>query len=227
MKAKILFVMILAFATSAGVQAQTFKGGAGFLKVGYANHTGSALVLNEITPEGMTGFSNSFYGVGAEGYFRTGRAIIALEGSVGAQNRQSVGNKYGEAYAGTGHARFGWVILEGTQYWLYPSIGSGSAVLGITTYDKVNGENENLRNTLLYTPSLDIGLNGDFLTGKVTEGSNRFGGLLLGLRAGYHLSPKSNNWRDEDWNRVRNFPNYNNRGFYVSLTVGGGGFRRK
>ena len=97
----------------------------------------------------------------------------------------------------------------------------------MTTYTKTGGDARNRQNKYLYRPSFDIGLNADYLLSKSSASDRRFGGLLLGLQAGYHISQQSSSWRDNENNRLPNLPAYSNKGYYVTLAIGGGGFSRK
>ena len=98
----------------------------------------------------------------------------------------------------------------------------------MTTYTKTGSEKKDQQNSMIFRPSFDVGINADFLINKSTTKDQRFGGLLLGLRAGYHLSSPGNDWRnDSNWNQISNLPTYTNQGFYAMLTIGGGGFVKK
>ena len=192
-----------------------------------ANTTGAGTVLDQIAPTGVSGFSNQFYLLGGEGYYRTGNIILGLDGSVGAQTARSSGNSYGEGYTFYGHAKFGWVVKQGARYWVYPTVGLGSSTLGMTTYTKAGGDSQDRQNRTIFRPSLDVGLNADYLLSKARTTDQRFGGLLLGLRAGYHVSSQGNDWRNDTNDRLSNLPTYTNKGYYLTLTIGGGGFVKK
>ncbi len=209
------------------MQAQRIKGGAGFVKVGVVNTNGAGGVLNQIAPAGVAGFSDQFYLLGGEAYYRTGNIILALDGRFGAQTVRSSGNNYGEGFTAHGHAKFGWVVIQGSRCWIYPTVGLGSSGLGMTTYRMVGNDKQDRQNNLLARPSFDVGLNADFLLGKSRTTDQRFGGVMLGLRAGYHLSSRGNEWKDNEWNRLLDLPTYTNQGFYAMLTIGGGGFVKK
>lgn len=208
-------------------QAQRIKGGAGFIKVGGAVTSGAGTVLDQIAPAGVSNFTDQFYLLGGEGYYRTGNLILGLDGSVGAQTARSSGNSYGEGYTFYGHAKVGLVVNQGARYWIYPTVGLGSSTLGMTTYTKSGGETQDRLNRMIFRPSLDVGLNADWLLAKSRTTDQRFGGLLLGLRAGYHVSSAGNDWRTDGNNSLPNLPTYTNKGYYLMLTIGGGGFARK
>ena len=216
---------LLTWASTA--DAQRIKGGAGFVKVGIANAAGAGTVLNQIAPTGVFGFSDQFYLLGGEGYYRTGNLMLALDGHIGAQNVRSSGINYGEGFTYLGHAKVGLIVNQGARYWIYPTVGFGTAAVAMTTYTKTGSDAENRQNKYLYRPSFDISLNADYLLSKSRTTDQRFGGLLLGLRAGYHISQRSSSWRNDDNDRLLNLPAYTNKGYYVTLAIGGGRFRRK
>lgn len=225
---KILLLTILLLWTSVAA-AQRIKGGAGFVKVGITNAPGAGLVLDQIAPVGVSGFSDQFYVLGGEGYYRTGNIVLALDGHISAQNARSSGTNYGEGYTYFGHAKLGWIVGQGARYWVYPTVGFGTAALAMTTYTKTGNDAkaENRQNRYLYRPSFDIGLNADYLLSKSRTTDPRFGGVLLGLRAGYHISQQSSSWRNDANDRLAGLPSYGNRGYYVTLAIGGGGFVKK
>ncbi len=203
------------------------KGNTGFVKVGIANASGTGTVLNQIAPAGVTGFSDQFYLLGGEGYYRTGNLMLALYGHIGAQNVRSSGTTYGEGFNYIGHGKAGWVVGQGARYWIYPTVGFGTAALAMTTYTKTGNNAENRQNRCFYRPSFDVGLNDDWLLSKSSTTDRRFGGFLLGLRAGYHLSQESSSWRNDANDRLPNLPAYTNKGYYVTLAIGGGRFVKK
>ncbi|MPR31869.1 hypothetical protein [Salmonirosea aquatica] len=53
-----------------------------------------------------------------------------------------------------------------------------------------------------------------------------YGGLLLGIRTGYQLSPMSSAWRTSGEVTVTDHPRYATNGFYFTLTLGAGGFHK-
>ncbi len=221
-----LVLTVLTFGTLTA-NAQRIKGGAGSIKVGVANTTGAGAVLDQIALGGVSGFKDQFYLLGVEGYYRTGHIILGLDGSVGAQTALSSGDSYGEGNTFYGHAKFGWVVNQGARYWIYPTLGFGSSTLGISTYTKSGDDKQDRLNRMIFRPSVDVGLNADYLLSSFRKTDQRFGGLILGLRAGYHISSQGNDWRNDTDNSLSNLPMYTNKGFYFMLSIGGGGFVKR
>ena len=78
MKTSKFFVLVVLIIWGSTADAQRIKGGAGFVKVGIANAPGAGSILNQIAPAGVSGFSDQFYVLGGEGYYRTGPIVLAL-----------------------------------------------------------------------------------------------------------------------------------------------------
>ena len=97
----------------------------------------------------------------------------------------------------------------------------------MSTYTKTGSDAANGQNKYLYRPSFDVGLNADYLLSKSRTTDRRFGGVMLGLRAGYHISQESSGWRNDDNDQLSNLPAYTNKGYYVTLATGGGRFVKK
>jgi len=225
MKSKIALMMIAAFINSAS--AQRTIGGASFVKLGYICAPGSGSTFTKIAPRGISGFTNNYASFGAEGYFRTGNAIIAMEANMGMQGVYSSFNTYAEPFVGAGHVRFGWTITGDERYWVYPTIGAGASGMVLNTYNKVSEEDTDYDFLILLSPSLDLGINADFVLNKVNKESNMFGGFIVGIRAGYRMSYRNSHWKNEDWEDIYNMPSYHNNAFYVTFAIGGGWFAKR
>jgi hypothetical protein len=227
MKTRITILLLLMAIANFG-HAQKIKGFAGSLKLGYSGAPGSASTFSEIAPQSVDGFTNNYFAFGAEGYYRTGKFIIGLEGLWGAQGDYSFDDDHAEPFVGAGHARFGYIVNNNDRYWIYPSIGTGSSLSVLSTYNKTtDGETENTRNKVLISPSFDCGINADFIVNNVDPDRTKYGAFILGVRAGYRASFRHDNWLDGDGDKLRNLPSYGNNAFYVTLSIGGGWFMKK
>jgi hypothetical protein len=207
--------------------AQHIEGVAGFLKAGYMHAPSSGKIFNQVAPAGITGFDDNYFAFGAEAYYRKLKNIYTVEGTMGVQKRQAYSSTYAEPYNGAAHVKWGRVIAENDHYWLYPSIGAGASVLQLTTYDKIGGNEQNIQEKTLVSPSFDAGINADFLLGKINYKEGYYYGWILGIRAGYRASVSSNNWKDEQVVKPYDKPHYANNAFYVTITIGGGSFNIK
>ena len=225
MKKMILVLLILVVCIFNAI-AQT-KGIAVFLRGGYIYAHDAKNIFTQITPYEISGFTNNFALLGIEGYYRKNKWIIGLEGSMGAQKDYSKDKYQAEPYVGAGHVRFGHIIYEGRQYWVYPSFGTGASVTTLSVKEKLLNKTGKIMNLSLYSPSFDLCINGDLLPAKETKEQKRSGGLILGFRAGYRFSLESDNWKDDKGNKQNNMPPYRNNAFYVTLIAAGGYFVNK
>jgi hypothetical protein len=221
----LLLLLAMFFTLTAG--AQHTHGLAGNLRFGLSHLPNAGASLQSIAPEGISGFQNTFYGYGLEGYYRNGSRIFALDGFFGIQQPHSFRNDQSNAYTGGLHARMGLVLKESEQYWMYPSLGLGYETLALSTSRNLHQAEENNYTHLLYTPVIDVGLNADFLAAKKAPGQSVFGGQVIGLRLGYSFSPHSTRWPLLNWEKTVQAPPYQHRVYYLSLSVGVGAFTRK
>lgn len=225
MKTKIFLLAFTAFINAAN--AQRVIGGASFVKLGYICAPGSGSTFTKIAPRGISGFTNNYASFGAEGFFRASNAIIGLEANMGVQGVYSSFNAYSEPFVGAAHVKFGWVITGDERYWVYPTVGAGASGMVLNSYNKVSEEESDYDLLILLSPSLDLGINADFVLNKVNKESNMFGGFIVGIRAGYRMSYKNSHWRNEHWEDVFNMPSYHNNAFYVTFAIGGGWFAKR
>lgn len=226
MKKSVLYLLL--FATTINIANAQIKGGAGFFKTGYLFAPGSSAVLNKIISGSPTAITNNYMITGLEGYYRNGASIISFDGSAAQQAVYSLNTNYAkEPFITSAQIKLGHIIKENERYWLYPSVGVG--VAAIILYPNANGIKSstiNITPTLL-TPSIDIGINGDIFIERVHAGERKYGGTILGIRAGYRTSGRSNNWKDGHSNKLIDMPDYSNNCFYLSVGIGAGGFVRK
>lgn len=224
MKKSILSILVI---LASVVTASAQKGGAAFFKTGYSYAPGASKVFSKIGSEGTPNFTNNYLIIGLELYYRTNRYIITWEGYSQEQPAYSIGDHSAIPFLGATHFKFGRVIKETKRSWLYPSIGVGASVIDLADYNRLKNQPDNSINQMLITPSFDAGINKDFLVGKADHNEKRFGGSIVGLRAGYRTSFRGNGWVDGDWRKLNNMPSYSNNSFYFSVTIGAGGFVRK
>ena len=218
-----LMLMIAGF-----LQASPQTKGIGvFLRGGYTYAPDAENILAEIAPYDITGFTNNFFLMGLEGYYRHGKLIMGLEGTLGTQEKYSKDKYQAQAYVGAAHLRFGAIIHETNQAWFYPSFGAGTSVTTLSIDEKISGNSNQLMNLNLFTPSFDLGFNADVLTTKESKKQKKAGGLVIGFRTGYRFSPQSDNWKDDKGNKMTNYPSYHNNAFYVTLIAAGGYFINK
>ena len=223
-KTFIIFTLIIACFLE--VTAQT-KGIAFFLRGGYTYASDAKKILAEIAPYEITGFTNNFTLMGVEGYYRSDKWIIGVEGTLGTQGKYSQDNYQAQPYIGGAHLRLGSIIYEGKQTWLYPSFGAGTSVTTLSVDEKTSDKSGRIISLNLFSPSFDLGINADVLTTKESKKQEKAGGLIIGFRAGYRFSPESDNWKDDRGNKITNLPSYRNNAVYITLIAAGGYFINK
>jgi hypothetical protein len=60
----------------------------------------------------------------------------------------------------------------------------------------------------------------------MSHDQDNFGGLILGLRTGYRYSIYKDNWTSSVGNETLGLPGHANRGFYITLSIGGSRFQK-
>lgn len=216
-----LSILILMLAS--GTNAQFVQGIAAFVKSGYYT-LASASSLNKIAPAAYSNQSKNFFTVGAEGYYRWNKMLFGIDGNIAVQNGESAYTEGIKFSSGLASARFGYIISEEKDYWVYPSIAAGMAIIDMNIYDKKNDATQNLLTYINRNPSIDVGLNTDFILKKHSGTEEGFSSILAGIRAGYKFSIKNRTWRDFYGNRIDGMPTYNQNGFYITATIGCGAF---
>ena len=215
----------LSLAVSIPAFAQT-EGTAIFLKGGYMYAPGAENAFTRISSNGIKGFTNHFSLQGAEGIYRTDKAVLGFEISVGTQKAKTKEIHSLKPYIGAGHLRAGYILFERNEWWMYPSLGAGVSVHNLSvretlTEDKVS----KIDNLTSYSPSIDFGFNGELLTTKENGNQKNVGGLILGFRVGYRLSFGNTEWKNNDGATVLKNYSYKNDIFYAALIAGLGMFK--
>jgi hypothetical protein len=218
-------ILLCGLIVSVSSNAQT-KGTAVVLRGGYAHTRGAEELYTNLTGEAVTGFKDNFSLLGIEVYHRRNKWVTALEATAGAQKARPNGIYSLKPYNSAAHARLGYIVYEGKEWWLYPSAGIGASRISLSEREKILGKTSKIDDVHLNSPSFNFGLNLDFLTTKETKEQKRAGGLILGLRAGYRFSPKNSTWENSDG--VRQYEaGFRNNSYYATLVTGGGLFKSK
>lgn len=123
---------------------------------------------------------------------------------------------------GQGLVKVGYTLVHKESFVLYPTFGAGGGgtTLKVDTGPKYVEDPDLLLQpgTRLHTGYmlLKLGLDGDIFIGPKTSTS---GGLVLGLSAGYQLSPLVGRWEYDD-HSVQELGKYDPSGFYLRLRMG-------
>jgi hypothetical protein len=219
----IVFALLLIPLTNS---AQSIRGGAGFLFGGQSVWPGSANAVQQQSGSlGLTG-TNQYALFGAETYFRSNRWLFGINASalvnkpiavVGTQPRI-------ESSASNAHLWVGWVAWQSKRAKLYPSLGPG-----INSFNINSTKSGRTPTTMTLDGfSTDFALTFDWLTTKPLIDQILMAGPMLSMRVGYRLTTGSAEWHSDSTTPTIVSPNrYVPRGFYITLGVGGGGFRQR
>jgi hypothetical protein len=205
--------------------AQQTTGLAGFLKVGYADLSTAGKTLTKVAPEGYTGFDDGFTIIGAEAYYKDKGFIVGLDASMGFQEPQERLNNEVIVVTPAGYLKGGWVVNEGKHHWIYPTLGIGGNLMLMLTNEGGSDEDDYELYRGIFNPSGELALNADIILANVPD-SGLYGAFILGVKVGYRGSFKHDYWFNEDGDEIQNLPSYSNKGFFFTITLGGGGFKR-
>ncbi|WP_020601189.1 hypothetical protein [Spirosoma panaciterrae] len=216
-------VLLLESATALGQSVKQY-GGAGFFRIGYANLHQIGRTLTQLNPSLPTPSTNDFVYIGGEGYARLDKIILGAGGYGMARRSFGSSTYYAEPFCGGGYLYIGRVVVDTHRFWLYPLAGVGGTVVGMTQSQQ-QGTSTSESSAILPNINAQLGLGADWLMATFGE-DNTYGGVLLGLRAGYQMSPYSTGWKTTGDLLGTDRPRYATNGFFVTLTVGVGAFRR-
>ncbi|QIP15116.1 hypothetical protein G8759_22070 [Spirosoma aureum] len=204
---------------------QGIWGGAGFFYGGQSIWPGFANAIQQASK--TTGLVNDdrYCILGVEMYVRRNRWIVGAGASalVNKRVQDMLSQSTIESSASNAHIWIGWVAWQTKRLKLYPSLGPGlsSFTSNSTTSTGV------LTTNVLDGFSTDVGLTFDWFVFKTTDPTLQ-AGPMLSLRAGYRLTTASNEWHGDQHGATIVTPiRYGPHGFFITLGVGGGGFRYK
>lgn len=197
---KISILIITVVFSSQGI-AQSLSGVVGMVNAGFM---ASRDVGDSIR------FGTRYTLVGAEGYYRTGKAIISLSGHIGLQEAKPKGDKLLEPYLWTAHAGFGWLLTGKSRLCIYPAIGVGVNQLSITEHSQYTDTHNDI--VTLTAPSTDLSLHFDYLILEPGSKSVIVNGIALGAKIGYNFCI---------------VPPRQVQGWYFTISVGGLAFMRR
>jgi hypothetical protein len=233
MKKNFYIVVLLAMMTSI-THAQKIEGIAGFIQTGYMNAPNAAKAFNQVFPQNNSGFANNYFLIGAEAFYRQKNNVFMGEWQFGLQKVYSFNNQHAGALYEAVMGKYGRLVAEKENVWIYPSAGMGVSVAALTSYDEIDGQKKNMKTKTLVSPTFDMGMNADFLLSKLRWKENYYLGWISGIKAGYRFSIRSKKWKtDKDefykdgFQKLYETPSYANNAFYVMLSFGMGSFDKK
>ncbi len=208
-------------------------GGAGYFMMGYSRvdmQEMNARLLSSGYPEVSEG--SLFLGGG--GHAILGRVLIGGEGGGVAAGTYENGDYRISSSGGYGFFNLGYVLMERKGLLVYPLAGPGFGGMSLTFTDRHNLPDA--FDDLLADPArqaqmthggfmMNFSLGMDWFVGG-RKSDQDTGGWVLGLKAGYVLDTARHNWA-VDKSKLSGAPAAGMSGFYVRLTIGGGGFVMK
>jgi len=203
-------------------------GGMGYFMIGWQGVNLDGF-NDHLVNNGYPELNNNMITIGGGGHSIIGRFIIGGEGH-GIFSSEASNKDYKSSLGGGyGWVNLGYVAYAKSGFILYPILGVGG---GGMTYNLSEQQKSLSFQDIMDDPNLGTELStGGFILNfsagidyvfNMDEGENNYGGLMLGLRAGY-LYCTSSQWQYRDQNIV-DPPEQPLRGFYVKLLIGGGGF---
>ncbi|MEM6265563.1 MAG: hypothetical protein AAGI38_23880, partial [Bacteroidota bacterium] len=212
------------------------NGGMGFFTFGGQNIFMTTLESNLNQYGLLTGeFSPAGYAIGGGGFsLVNGRYIFGGHGyGLGYPNLQASGPEI-EVSSGGGAFLFGYVIFNQSRWLIFPTVGFGG--MGMSMDIKNQGSQDlqfgddailagTTREYTFGTPTLE----GNLSIKRLISRANGIeeGGFALGVDVGYVLGLSRGNWEEDiSEQRVGNLREGFLEGFYVRLSIGGGGFAR-
>lgn len=224
MKRLLLTLLWAGYSLLSQAQSPELYGGAGFFRLGYANLHRIGQTLDQFTTVSHVPIGNDFVYVGGEGYARLNKYVLGGGGYGMARHNSATATYRAEPFSGGGYLYIGRVVVDSRRFWLYPTIGAGMAMIGLTQREQ---QGQLIQESTVMLPSLNaqLGIGADWLMAAWGD-QQRYGGLLMGIRAGYQFGPASSGWRSTDEVLLSDRPRYAVSGFFVTLTVGVGAFRR-
>lgn len=206
--------------------------------MGYSMFGRSAIAINDLNAKleskGYSRISDNFFSVGGGGHsIINNRLIIGGEGHSLLGEEATSGNYNSSLYIVYGFFDLGYVVYSIKDLRVYPLLGLGGGGMNLKIAEKLTSlslddvlDNPKRRAELStggFLINLALGI--DYLLTLSKDEKGR-GGLLLGLRAGYTLSPFKSGWVMDDI-EISGAPEIGITGPYIRLMIGGGGISKK
>lgn len=206
------------------------SGGIGYFSIGYGLRD-MAPLNSSLGTDGFGAFEDNGITLGGGGQIIVRNFVIGGEGNNFIKKEVENGEDLARFRSNTGIFRFGYVVLSGKGFLLYPRIGVGGFTQELflkdgsgnaTFQDLVSsqGSGSILKKSGWLT---EAALGFEFMPGfDETSGS----GLVFGLDIGYQYAPGSQEW--ELWDEpITGGPGIDPGGLFIRLHIGGGGWHRQ
>jgi hypothetical protein len=186
---------------------------------------------SKLESKGYSTMSDNFFSAGGGGHriFSSG-LIIGGEGHAVLGDEVTSGNNKHSVNVGYGFLNLGYIVYSVQELRFYPLLGLGVGGMTFTIKEDVTSltlddilDNPGRKaeiSTGGFLINLAFGI--DYLL-KFAEDETGKGGMLLGLRAGYTISPVKGDWNMDDL-EISGAPKIGITGPFIRLMIGGGGF---
>lgn len=211
---------------------KTMRGGGGGFNVGYGNFNVSK--LQEFLPSDFKSLNNDHLLLGGHGYSFLGNLVIGGSGmGVIGNSINSSGLKV-NVNGGFGTFDIGYLVINKEALKVYPVVGFGGGGFGINVARNEDVSVSEVKNS----PGREINISkGGFIFNfsanlsfvpvlKYDEEENTYGGFMAGIKAGYLYQLPSSNWSYSGGD-VTDGPDFGLNGPYITLVIGGFGYRSK
>ncbi|GAB4006251.1 hypothetical protein GCM10028808_07840 [Spirosoma migulaei] len=218
------YSLLLVFLLPMLSMGQSVRGGAGFFYGGLGVWPGAANAVQRVSNTADPLGNDLYRMLGAEIYGRRNRWLVGAGVSAFINQRvQDVSAQTAiESSASNAHIWVGWIVWHTKRTKLYPIVAPGinsfnvnsTPTGGLTTTHTLDGF------------ATDVGITIDWLVLKTGSDPTLYAGPMLRIRAGYRLASASNEWHGDRSGSTILLPvTYSPHGFFLTLGIGGGGFR--
>jgi len=234
-----ILLLIISFLWANFTQGQKIKatsiesGGMGYSILG-KSFINLGDLNSHLESRGYTAMSDNFFTVGGGGHAIMGnRWIIGGEG-FSLLGDDVTGNNHKQSITiGCGFFNLGYVVYSIHDLIVYPMLGIGgggmsfkiSEDISSVTFDNILDDPE--RNTEITTSEflLDLGGGISYLL-SFGKDETDMGGMFIGIRGGYMISPFRGDWMLDDI-EITGAPDMGIKGPYIRIMIGGGAITRK
>ena len=209
------------------------NGGMGYSMFGKAT-IGITDLNAKLESKGYSRISDSFFSVGGGGHsISKNKFIMGGEGHILLGETATSGNYKNSINITYVFFDMGYVAYSIKDLRIYPLLGVGMGSMNLKIAEKATAlsiddvlENPN-REVELSTGGflLNLAIGIDYLLNFVKDETGR-GGMLLGIRVGYTLSPSKGSWTTSDI-EISGAPDIGITGPYIRFMIGGGGISKK
>jgi len=231
-----LLVLFVLFSSNSFAQTQTkgSSGGMGYFAIGLTTFDIDDLNAR-LTALGYPEFSSGFISIGGGGHAIINKFVIGGEGHVltGDEESATINSQPFKTSltGGYGLIHFGYLVYSNSSLNVYPLLGAGLGGITFKIAENSAPSFEQILNDPKRSVELNYGgmiatlsVNLDYII-KLKETEDGFGGIIIGLQAGYMFAPFTNDWKMDEHD-ISGGPAVGLNGPFVRITIGGGGMSK-